>query len=112
MANIREKNRKSGVKTTPAEAAADAPAASRTIPQSSSAALDAAERAKPSKAPTAKPETAAPKAAAKAATPPEAKSPKSPPKRKWVNALSMPGVAGEAATGGGRPLGRRSVGPV
>ena len=90
MANIREKNLKSGVKATPAEAAADAPAASRTIPQSSSAALDAAERAKPSKAPTAKPETAAPKAAAKAATPPEAKSPKSPPKRKWVNALSTP----------------------
>src|SRR5271165_708017 len=72
MANIREKNRKSGVKATPAEAAADAPAASRTIPQSSSAALDAAERAKPSKVPTGKPETAAPKAAAKAATPPEA----------------------------------------
>src|SRR5208337_1419620 len=44
-------------------AAADAPAASRTIPQSSSAALDAAERAKPSKAPTAKPETESPSAA-------------------------------------------------
>ena len=98
MANIREKNLKSGVKATPAEAAADAPAASRTIPQSSSAALDAAERAKPSKAPNAKPETAAPKAAAKAATPPEAKSPKSPPMEPPRPSRAAPTESPSAAT--------------